>query len=184
MTSAIQRNDPKTKTCNKCNFQKGAFIKCLSSSYLLDAGTSYHIWIAMSRGHHGHRIFLQRFHRVQTRASSRDQTQADSDPQVNCWLEQQPLKILHWCGGHGPCTKVAHLGSQPSRNHCPDDARDHRHMAASKPSGSSSSLITSLIAPEPASNSSTSKMDAASISPQNRSLQTQQSKISHKIKKD
>ncbi|KAH0971052.1 hypothetical protein GBA52_023208 [Prunus armeniaca] len=123
----------------------------------------------------------KRCHMGQTPACSRDQTQPDSDPQANCWPVQQPLKIHHSSVARCLCTKVTHLVCQLHPNLA---VHIGPRMAASRPSESSSTLITSLISPGPASNASTSKMDAKSLPTKDptTSLLSEEQKIYYKRK--
>jgi len=118
----------------------------------------------MSPAHHDHHIFPQTCHKDQTQESSMDLTQSDFDPQVNYWPAQLPWRIHHSYAALCLCTKAAHLAGLLLPNQC--GCKGPR-TAASRPSKSLSTLITSLISPGPASNSSTSKLDAITLLPIN-----------------
>lgn len=114
----------------------------------------------MSQAHRDRHIPQQMFHMDQNQVSSKNLTQSGFDPQVNCWPEQQPLKIHQSSAVRCLCTKEVHPAGPQYLN---PSAKTGPQRAANRPSEILSTLITSLISPLLTSNSSTSKMDAKTL---------------------
>lgn len=96
----------------------------------------------MSPVHHDHRISQQTFHKGQNQVSSKDPTRSGFDLPANYLPVQLPLRTHQSSVDHYPYTKKVHLVVQLHPNqHVQNDLT----MAANRPSGNLSALITSLI---------------------------------------
>nr|KYP39367.1 hypothetical protein KK1_039346 [Cajanus cajan] len=98
----------------------------------------------MSRALHAHHRHQQGYHKDWNRWSSSCLIQIGSDPPASCWLGPQPLKSRHVSAAPSLCTTRVHPVYLQHLNQC---ARIDLNLVESRPSNSSSTLITSLILP-------------------------------------